>query len=128
MKYIGGIALLAVIIALVLMNPSMKISREKSGVKISGTITDVYLGCLVDANCQITLGGKTTIIFASGRRVKNVEDASGTEIGAMIGFGDGLYKDGDRFIGKRVEAFVAEAGENLYTLEGSGDYYIKLLD
>jgi hypothetical protein len=120
-----------------------------SGVKVTGKITKLNLGCAVDGpTCSIFVDDIHEIIFAYGYVIDaNGKQVERGEMGQMMI--DNIIVNWRNFIGKKIEAFVAieylmpkadamptngkplppmRAAHNIYTLAGSKDYYIKLLD
>jgi hypothetical protein len=80
-------------------------------IKFSGKISKIDNGMIYDAVSYMIIGSKK-VIFGIGR--------SKSEWGKIIGNFDNDYK------GKTAEVFARKNG-NEYTLEGSKEYYIKLL-
>lgn len=90
--------------------------------KFTGTITAVDTACFSDGVCSATIGGKKVIIIA-GMRVPPIP-----AVGSLKGVDS--IGDLEGKIGSKAEVYAAATAEEgyQYTLYGSTDYYVRLID
>lgn len=115
---IFGLVMLAMIsltLFVILRKPTAPIVQDKPGdiSTFSGTLDNYISDCAFDAQCKAIVAGKT-ILTVPGM-VANPGTWGTSQVNAD-------------HIGKKVEvkAVMQENGE--YTLEGSKDYYVKLVE
>lgn len=96
---------------------------QGEGKKFTGLITSINYNCHMDGMCGIGVG-KSFIIIDSGESL-NSNETKGT-------VPDGLLDENKKneFIGKNVEVYAKNYGgiTDSYTLFGSSDFYIKLVN
>jgi len=138
---IGGCILLAMVSVVLVANQNhmettLQDSKE-SGTRISGTITEIDLGCAADGpHCSIVLDDRKRIIIKTVR-MGNIPDTKipNTENGTLVDMD--IFTDGNTLIGRRVDAYVhplsiksettpsQDPMYDVYTIEGSKDYYVR---
>lgn len=89
--------------------------------KFSGEIVDFRYWCYADGSCEVLVGGRW-VQYMSGLT------AQGGPLGRVIGM-DFYSKDNlSEYIGRKVEVYGKQIGENQFTIFGDKDYYIKSLE
>lgn len=85
--------------------------------KFSGILQEVNVGCFVDGECYVVVDGKhVTAIMGWNSEI------TGTIIG-VDGFGDL-----ENYIDERVEVYAQNKNDGFYSLYGSQEFYIKLVN
>lgn len=99
-------------------------TTASNGRKFTGQITSISYECHMDGICSIGVG-KGSIILEKGEGPPGESRERGT-------FPEGLLNEDKKsfYIGKSVEVFAEspDGRTDSYTLFGSTDYYVKLLD
>ncbi len=99
---------------------SSELINNGSEIKMVGKITATYDGCSYDDSCHLTVNGK--IIFVGGGLTPN---SAIVPKGQLIGYTIG---SSSRYIGKKVEVYAKVLKDNFLTIDGSKDYYVKMLE
>lgn len=98
-------------------------TNTTQGVKFTGIITETNNGCWADGICSIKVDDKWITAEIGGLRPPN----SKPEIrGSLIGIN--FSQDTNKYIGKRAEVYAKQTDSNDFTIYGSENYYIKLLE
>jgi|GEM_PF-2193991 len=82
-----------------------------------GNLDEVYTSCLADGECSVTVSGNKVVTLIGW----NTE-----VVGSVLGI-DGFANLNDH-LGARVEVYAQELNDDSYTLYGSNNFYVKLLD
>ncbi|HMO78107.1 MAG TPA: hypothetical protein PKA42_03115 [Candidatus Paceibacterota bacterium] len=82
-----------------------------------GNLEEVNSSCLADGECSVTVSGKKIVTLIGWNTAV---------VGTLLGV-EGLGNLNDH-LGARVEVYAAELEDGSYTLYGSNNFYVKLLD
>lgn len=93
--------------------------------RFAGIITNVNQGCHVDNTCSIQLDNKSWITYEAGSTPEMLSDHP-PKRGRIIGMN--FSTDSSQYIGKKVEVYGAKVSNENYTIYGSSQYYIKLIE
>ena len=126
MGIVGLVVVLAVILFAVnrLAGPTAQTGKLLSGSDketFSGTITAVNTGCFADGICSVDVDGKNVIVLTGW---------GGMRPDAVVGKLIGVESIGDMEdkIGWHANVYATTTAEGGYTLYGSKDYYVEVLD
>jgi len=99
-------------------------SGQNDGKKFSGAITNIKYDCHMDGICGIGVG-KSFVIVDSGEGLPGESSEKGTYPEDLMNEDREAY-----YLGKSVEVFAKspDGRTDSYTLFGSTDFYIKLID
>ncbi len=87
----------------------------------SGTITAYDTGCFADATCSISVDGKKVILVTGGRAM-----SQDTPVGRLLGVES--IGDLEMKIGAHANVYATTTPEGDYTLYGSNDYYVEVVE
>ena len=104
----------------IIMGEEQQLSENE--VLFIGVISEIDLGCWVDASCSMVID-KKKVVWSEGM----VEKPSGVA-GNLIGFEFKDVSDKNNYIGKNAQVYAKKDSGGNISLYGSKDYYIKLLE
>lgn len=89
-----------------------------------GAVDAVKNDCIFDGECAVSVDGKWIVTSAG---LSPVDGTS--EFGGIVNAqGEAYTEPLDSLVGKNVEVFVASLDDERFTLAGSSEFYIKVLD
>jgi hypothetical protein len=97
-------------------------STDSTTVKFEGIITNAKNDCWADGMCSIEVNHKWWIVIAEGLgdpSIMPVESGKATGI---------RFTKNNESIGKVVAVYVKIRNKNLLTLDGSNEYYVKVVE
>lgn len=97
-------------------------STDSTTVKFNGIITNAKNDCWADGMCRIEVNHKWWIVIAEG-----LGDPSLMPVESGKATGIRFTKDNES-IGKIVAVYAKIRDKNLLTLDGSIDYYVKVIE
>jgi hypothetical protein len=89
--------------------------------RFTGRITEVHLGCAVDASCDLVVDGTKHVHFGHDTRAEPPSEWGDAESLWAISREEGSG------VGRMVEVFAATTDHQYYTIKGKSAYYIRVL-
>ena len=99
--------------------PKITFDTDTTNVKFEGIITNIKCNC----GCRIEIDNKWSITIIYGKRAPS---SIPKERGKVTGIQ--FFPEDPKIIGKRVQVFAKIISKNKLTVEGSNDYYVKVIN
>jgi len=97
-------------------------NADSTTVKFKGVITNVKNDCWTDGTCSIEVDNKWWIVIEEGLIEKSFMPR---EIGKSTGI---RFTEDNESLGKKVAVYAKIRKKNRLTLEGSKEYYVKVIE
>ncbi len=98
-------------------------NTDSTTIKFKGVITKIKYDCRVDATCSIEVNDKWWIAIIYGKRgPSRIPKERGLVTGIRF------FPEDPKIIGKRVNVFAKIRDKNRLTVEGSKEYYVKVIE
>ena len=104
---------------------SQIINADSTTIKFEGIITNIKYNCRVDGICSIEVDNKWSIAIIYGKRdPSRIPKERGKVIGIQF------FPEDPKVVGKKVNVFakIRDKKKNRLTVEGSSDYFVKVIE